>query len=144
MFDPSKDASFPKGMSVSPNRNPVWMADLSEVTFGIRELRPKKKESADAKSDDPDAKPKPDDSPDLPDMVIWHYKDSRLQPMQQVQENADKNFSFLCAYRPADQKFMRLGDDDVRVVSLTPDSKYALGTDIRSYELDSHFERTDL
>ena len=53
-------------------------------------------------------------------MVIWHYKDSRLQPMQQVQENADKNFSFLCAYRPAEQKFLRLADDDVRVVNATP------------------------
>jgi acetyl esterase/lipase len=137
VFDPTKDASFPKGMSISPNRNPVWMADLSEVTFGIHELRPKKK-GADAKSDDADAKPKPDDTPDLPDMVIWHYKDSRLQPMQQVQENADKNFSFLCAFRPSEQKFLRLADDDVRVVNVTPDSKYALGIDIRNYELESH------
>src|SRR5580704_12233927 len=116
----------------------MWMADLSEVTFGIHELHPKKK-GADAKSDDPDAKPKPaDDTPDLPDMVIWHYKDSRLQPMQQVQESADKTFSFLCAWRPAETKFLRLGDDDVRVVTITPESKYALGTDIRNYELESH------
>jgi dipeptidyl aminopeptidase/acylaminoacyl peptidase len=138
IFDPSKDESFPKGMSISPNRNAMWMADLSEVTFGIHELRPKKK-GADATSDDPDAKPKPaDDTPDLPDMVIWHYKDSRLQPMQQVQENADKNFSFLCAWRPAEKKFLRLADDDVRVVQATPDSKVAYGIDIRNYELESH------
>ena len=140
IFDPAKDASFPKGMSISPNRNAMWMADLSEVTFGIHELRPKKK-GADAKSDDPDAKPKPaEDTPDLPDMVIWHYKDSRLQPMQQVQENADKNFSFLCAYRPAEKKFLRLADDDVRVVNATPDSKFAYGIDIRNYELESHLD----
>ena len=138
IFDPAKDESFPKGMSISPNRNAVWMADLSEVTFGIHELHPKKK-GADAKSDDPDAKPKPaDDTPDLPDMVIWHYKDSRLQPMQQVQENADKNFSFLCAFRPSDKKFLRLADDDVRVVNATPDAKVAYGIDIRNYELESH------
>jgi dipeptidyl aminopeptidase/acylaminoacyl peptidase len=137
VFDPSTDPSFPKGMSISPNRNPMWMADLSELTFGIHELRPKKK-GADAKSDDPDAKAKPDDTPDLPDMVIWHYKDSRMQPMQQVQENADKNFSFLCAYRPSEKKFLRLGDDDIRVVTATPESKFALGTDIRNFELESH------
>jgi dienelactone hydrolase len=138
IFDPAKDSSFPKGMSISPNRNAMWMADLSEVTFGIHELHPKKK-GADAKSDDPDAKPKPpEDTPDLPDMVIWHYKDSRLQPMQQVQENADKNFSFLCAFRPSDKKFLRLADDDVRVVNATPDAKAAYGIDIRNYELESH------
>jgi dipeptidyl aminopeptidase/acylaminoacyl peptidase len=137
IFDPSKEASFPKGMSISPNRNAMWMADLSEVTFGIHELRPKKP-GADGKADEAGAKAKPDDSPDLPDMVIWHYKDSRMQPMQQVQENADKNFSYLCAYRPAEKKFMRLADEDVRVVTMTPDSKYAMGADVRNYELDKN------
>jgi dipeptidyl aminopeptidase/acylaminoacyl peptidase len=135
VFDPAKDPSFPKGMSVSPNHNAMWLADLSEVTFGVHELRPKKKG---ADKEEADAKPKPDDTPDLPDMVIWHYKDSRLQPMQQVQENADKNFSFLCAYRPAEKKFLRLADDDVRVVTLNAESKYALGTDVRNYELDAN------
>jgi dipeptidyl aminopeptidase/acylaminoacyl peptidase len=137
VFDPTKDATFPKGMSISPNRNAAWMANLSEVTFGIHELRPKKK-GADAKSDDPDAKPKPNDDPDMPEMVIWHYKDSRMQPMQQVQENADKNFSYLCAYIPSEKKFLRLADEDVRRVTLTPESKYALGIDIRNFELESH------
>lgn len=142
IFDPTKDQSFPKGMSISPNRNAMWMADLSEVTFGIHELRPKKKGADGAKAEEGnpgDAKPKPaDDLPDLPDMVIWHYKDSRMQPMQQVQENADKNFSFLCALRQSDKKFLRLADDDVRVVQVTPDSKFAYGVDIRNYELESH------
>jgi dipeptidyl aminopeptidase/acylaminoacyl peptidase len=137
VFDPTKDATFPRGMSISPNRNAAWMANLSEVTFGIHELRPKKK-GADAKSDDPDAKPKPNDDPDMPEMVIWHYKDSRMQPMQQVQENADKNFSYLCAYIPSEKKFLRLADEDVRRVTLTPESKYALGIDIRNFELESH------
>ena len=54
------------------------------------------------------------DDLDKADLVIWHYKDTRLQPMQQVQENADKNFSFLCVYRPDEKKFLRLADDDVR------------------------------
>ena len=135
VFDPAKDASFPKGMSVSSNRNPMWLADLSSVTFGIHELHPKKKKPS---ADDKVPAPKEEDTPDQPDMVIWHYKDSRLQPMQQVQENADKNFSFLAAYRVADQKFMRLADDGVRVANATADSKYAMGIDVRNYELDSN------
>ena len=58
VFDPAKETSFPKGMSISPNRNAMWMADLSEVTFGIHELCPKKR-GADAKTEEADAKPKP-------------------------------------------------------------------------------------
>ena len=42
IFDPSKDKSFPEGMTISPNRNAAWLADLSAVTFGIIELRAKK------------------------------------------------------------------------------------------------------
>ncbi|HVO97575.1 MAG TPA: prolyl oligopeptidase family serine peptidase [Bryobacteraceae bacterium] len=140
VFDPSTDASFPKGMSISPNRNATWMADLSAVTFGIQELHAKKDKKDSAKADGAKAEEAntKDDMPDLPDMVIWHYKDSRLQPMQQVQENADKNFSFLCEYRTLDKKFLRLADDDVRTVAVTPDSKFAMGTDVRNYELDSN------
>jgi dienelactone hydrolase len=140
VFDPAKDASFPKGMSVSPNRNAMWMADLSEVTFGIHELRPKKKgASGEAKADGAKAEEaNQGDTPDLPDMVIWHYKDSRMQPMQQVQENADKNFSYLCAYRPSESKFLRLADENVRVVTVTPDARYATGIDVRNFELESN------
>ncbi len=133
VFDPSKDSSFPKGMTISPNRNPFWMADLSQLAFGIHEMRPKKKgkESAEEK-----AEPKPgDDEQDKPDMVIWHWKDKRLQPQQQVQENQDKNFSFLAVYRPAEKKFFKLADEELRNVSLTAESKFAMGTDVRNYEL---------
>jgi len=118
VFDPSKDKSFPAGMSISPNRNPYWMADLSSVAFGIRDLRPKKKGAA-ADRSEPDAKPDPakEDDPTLPDMVIWHWKDTRMQPMQQVQENADRNFSYLSLYRPAEQKFIQIANEEVRTAS---------------------------
>ena len=41
IFDPGKSSSFPKAMTVSSARPPVWMDDLSEVTFGIHEIKPK-------------------------------------------------------------------------------------------------------
>jgi len=139
VFDPSKDPSFPKGMSISPNRNAAWMADFSAVTFGIHELKAKKDKKDAAKAEGAKTEEaNTTDTPDLPDMVIWHYKDSRLQPMQQVQETSDKNFSYLCEYRPSDKKFIRLADEALRSVSVTPDSKFAMGTDVRDYELDSN------
>ncbi len=111
MFDPSKDKSFPEGMTISPNRNPFWMADLSAVTFGIHEMKAKDSDE----KDDPAARKK--DEPDKPDMIIWNWKDKRLAPMQEVQERRDENFSYLCLYRPAEHKFLRLADEDVRQVA---------------------------
>jgi dipeptidyl aminopeptidase/acylaminoacyl peptidase len=144
VFDPAKDKSFPEGMTISPNRNPYWMQDLSAVAFGIHEVRAKKKdEKKDDGDDSASARPSrnnSDDEPDKPDMVIWNWKDKRLPPMQQVQETQDRNFSFLSLYRPAEQKFLRLADEELRQVTATADYKYAMGIDIRNYELESNLD----
>lgn len=158
-YDPTADKSFPEGMAISPNRSPAWTEDLSAITFGIR--KPKK---ADAKPDAakpdakpsadqtpaPDAKPAPDqkpappaeDTPDdeKPDLVIWHYKDPRLQSQQQVQEEMDKNFSYLSIFHVGEKRFVRLADEEVRNVSMAPKDRFAIGTDIRKYELTASLE----
>jgi dipeptidyl aminopeptidase/acylaminoacyl peptidase len=147
VFDPKSDSSFPSGMTISSSRPPAWREDLSEVTFGIHEVKPKKPapgaaDSA-ANADDsarPTPPPNAQDQPDLPDLVIWHYKDPRLQTQQQVQEAADKNFSFLAAYTPASKKFVRLAVPEVRAVNLAPQQRYGLGIDIREYEREGNLD----
>ncbi len=144
VFDPKSDASFPAGMTISPNRPPMWHEDLSFVTFGIHEVKPKKKPAASEAAEDaprPAAGPNAaQDQPDLPDLVLWHWKDPRLQSQQEVQENADKNFSFLCAYSPETKKFARLADETLRNVTLTPQQKLAFGVDIREYEREGNLD----
>jgi acetyl esterase/lipase len=155
VYEPAADKGFPDGMGVSPNRTPAWTEDLSAITFGIR--KPKKADAkpepakADAKADQkPDAKPAPDQKPapepeatpdeEKPDLVIWHYKDPRLQSQQQVQEETDKNFSFLCIYHVADKKFVRLADETLRGAVMAPKEKFAIGSDAREYELMSNLD----
>ena len=158
VYDPAKDSSFPAGMTISAVRKPEWMADLSVVTFGIDEIKPKEQKNGDsherpvqAKTADAsegssksaeanDAKTASADTSDRPDLVIWHWKDSRLQSMQQVQENRDKNFSFLCAWDPVTNKFRRLADPQLRDASVQPENKYAMGTDVREYELEGNLD----
>ena len=86
------------GMTISPSRNPYWMRG----SFGgdVRHprnpqpnrkmtearKRPKRRTRARANADEPDK----------PDMVIWHYKDSRLPPMQQVRRIGTR-ISATCA-----------------------------------------------
>jgi dipeptidyl aminopeptidase/acylaminoacyl peptidase len=145
-FDPKEDKTFPVDMTISQNRAPDWSDDMNALVFGISPV--KKKEGADKAADDKtkEAEAKPDpaktameamkrDEPDKPDMVIWHYKDKRLQSQQQVQESFDKNFSFLSVYRVAEKKFIRLADDGLRQVSLAPKHNWAIGLDNSEYEL---------
>ena len=148
VYDPKVDKSFPAGMSIGSSRNPVWRENLSAVTFGIHELKAKKNAKgappADTDADNKDA-PATAARPatpteDQPSLVLWHWKDPRLQSQQQVQENTDKNFSYLCAYTVADRKFVRLGDESVRQVAMSPEYKYAVGVDIREYERMSNLD----
>jgi dipeptidyl aminopeptidase/acylaminoacyl peptidase len=146
VFDPKEDKTFPVGMSVAATRPAAWREDLSALTFGIHELRPKKQKgpatpaAGDNKDAAPAASPAPpaEPEPDKPELVIWHYKDSRLQSMQQVQEPMDRNFSFTSLYRLSDKKFIRLADESVRQVGLSPEQKSAMGTDVREYELEGN------
>jgi len=152
MYDPATDKSFPEGMSISPLRGATWTEDLTALVFGIRTLK-----KSDAKADaakpgeagaDPTAKPEAPAAPPAPetpeedkvDLVLWHHKDPRLQSQQQVQEQMDKNFSFLSVYRVGENKFIRLADESVRSVNPAPKEKFAIGSDVREYELMSNLD----
>ena len=150
IYDPREDKSFPVGMTVSPNRAPSWTDDQSAILFGIHEVKKKKDAKPGDKAKDgeatPDARPemamarKPEDEAEKPDLVLWHWQDKRLQSQQQVQESMDKNFSYLSSYRVADRKFIRLADESLRQVTAAPKQQYAIGTDLRDYELMSNLD----
>ncbi|MGD2246151.1 MAG: prolyl oligopeptidase family serine peptidase [Candidatus Aminicenantes bacterium] len=156
VYDPAKDKNFPEGMTISPNRTPVWTEDLSGILFGIHEVKEKEdKEKEKAEKDKPEeapakkkekpepkkkSKPKKEEEEEPADLVIWHWLDKRLQSMQQVQENRDKNFSFLCIYRVKEKKFIRLADEDVRQVTAAPKHRWAIGLDNQEYELLGNLE----
>ena len=152
IYDPASDKTFPEGMSISPNRSAAWTEDLSAIVFGIRTLKKSEAKPDAAKPGeagaDPTAKPEPPAAPSAPetpdeekvDLVLWHYRDPRLQSQQQVQEQTDKNFSYLSVYRVKENRFIRLADESLRAVSPAPKEKYAIGYDVREYELMSNLD----
>ncbi len=147
VYDPAEDKTFPEGMAISPNRRPEWTESLDAILFGIFEPKKKtdaeKKEAGEKDAAAPPPPPKKEaeiPEEDIPDLVIWHWKDKRLQSMQQVQEQRDKNFSYLSIYRVAEKKFIRLADDDLPDVSAAPKGRWAIGTDDGPYELDGNLD----
>ena len=137
-----KKLKLDEGWGISPNRAPLWTDDLGGVLFGIHEVEMKeaeeKKEGKDEAEKDIKEKEIPKDK--LPGLVIWHWKDSRMQSQQQVQESRDKNFSYLCVYRVKDNQFVRLADEDIRTVNPAPKHRWAIGQDSNPYELMSNLD----
>ena len=146
VFDPATDPSVPKGMTISPNRDPQWTDDLKAIVFGLYEPRLKDatdESSADAPAADA-ASPAPDstasaanapNTDDKVDLVLWHYKDPRLQTQQEVQEARDRAFNYAAEYRVDTKKFIRLANEEMRNVTVNTKSRWAVGTDDREYEL---------
>ena len=133
-------------MSISPNRDPLWTDDLEAILFGLYE--PRHKDGVDDTTDgaaDADGAPAAADasrtadapsSDDKVDLVLWHYKDPRLQTQQEVQEARDRAYNYVAEYRVQAKKFIRLADDSMRNVTLNPrQSRWGFGSDDREYEL---------
>jgi dipeptidyl aminopeptidase/acylaminoacyl peptidase len=144
IYDPRTDKGFPAGMTIASTRNAVWREDLSAVTFGIHEIKAKKTPAKDGEGEPKITVSAPGQSDatgeDKADLVLWHWKEPRLQTQQAVQESIDKNFSYLSVWRPGDGKFLRLADESVRAVNFPAESKVALGTDVREYELMTNLD----
>ena len=141
-YAPASDKSFPEGMAVSPNRDPEWTDDRQALLFGIHVPEPKDTSAAQAPEGEgaaPAGGTPPDgaatNADEKVDLVLWHWKDPRLQTQQEVQEPRDRAFSYLAEYRIQPSKFIRLADDDVRTVTPAPKDKFAVGIDEREYEL---------
>ena len=157
VFDPKTATDFPAGMKVSADRAPRFASDYTAVFFGIREAkRPEPRpmmagreagqgggrgNPSPVQAGAPGAggavnQPRlgPDTDDENPTLVLWHAKDPRLQSQQIVQEQQDKQFSYLSEYRFAEHKFVRLSDDALRSVTLMPKEQYAYGVDSREYD----------
>ncbi|HEU5480148.1 MAG TPA: hypothetical protein VFU90_09970, partial [Candidatus Tumulicola sp.] len=100
VFDPTGRSDFPSGMVVSADRAPRIADDFATVFFGIHEAKPKQagvmasRGSSRASIVQAGApgeggarnQPHVDPDDDTPTLVLWHWKDPRLQSQQLVQE----------------------------------------------------------
>jgi dipeptidyl aminopeptidase/acylaminoacyl peptidase len=151
-YDPATDDTFPAGMTISSARAPSFSDDLSMLVFGIAEaeMTEEARERA-ARGESEEDEGEADDEggrrggngngngddaePDQPELVIWHWKDDRLQSQQQVQENRDRNANHLAVYHVDEGRFVRLADDQLPDVNMAPEQRWAIGNDNDRYEL---------
>jgi dipeptidyl aminopeptidase/acylaminoacyl peptidase len=146
VFDAAQRNDFPAGMKISPDRAPRFSGDLSTVFFGIRDGRKAGERTLAGRgssviqagapgmggsTNQPRINEAQEENPSL---ILWNAKDPRLQSQQIVQEQQDRSFSYLSEYRLADNKFVRLSDDDLRTVNLIGHEHYAYGVDTHEYD----------
>ena len=113
VFDPAADASVPKGMSISPNRAPLWTDDLRGDALRSLRAAPQGRRRRDrrrrADATRAGAAPRASrrgapNTDEKVDLVLWHYKDPRLQTQQEVQEARDRAYNYVAEYRVAGEE----------------------------------------
>ena len=158
LFDPLGAEGFPEGMTVSPDFSPRWSDARDALFFGIHEVEKTEEAKAEASEEgeageeeaveegeaEPERPARPGseeiEDDEKPELVLWHWKEPRLQAMQQVQAPRDRTFSYLSVYWPGMDRFVRLADDEVDTVSPASEGRWAVGYDDSEYELSANLD----
>jgi dipeptidyl aminopeptidase/acylaminoacyl peptidase len=150
IFDAAQHRDFPAGMKIAAERAPRLSDDLQTVFFGIKEKKNPATVVAGRGGNIVQAgapgmggtvnQPRVNEAQEEnPSLILWHWKDPRLQSQQIVQEAQDRAFNYLSEYRIADDKFIRLSDDALRSVTLFDHERFAYGVDQREYEQSASY-----
>ena len=140
-----KSAGITGALVVSADRTPKWNDQQTVLYFGLREPRPAAPASMGAPLAGGANLPAPgagaggqvaparqDD--ETPSLILWHWKDPRLQSQQQVTESGDRAFSHLAAWHLASPRVVQLSDEKVRTVAVGYGDRWAMGFDVTPYE----------
>ncbi|MFB3852675.1 MAG: prolyl oligopeptidase family serine peptidase [Vicinamibacterales bacterium] len=123
VLDPAKAEGFPKGWVISDRATLQWSEDNKRIFFGAKAQVPTP----------PNSRRSTDEAPDVD---VWNTADDRVQSLQMIRANQDRNFTFRQAFDVAAQRFVKLADETMRDLEIGPDGKWAIGRDQRAYLRD--------
>jgi dipeptidyl aminopeptidase/acylaminoacyl peptidase len=131
VLDPAGADGFPKGWVVSDRAGLSWSDDGRRVFFGMKRQVPAPDSSAGAGRRSAD---------EAADVDVWNTADDRVQSLQMIRANQDRNFTFREAFDLSARRFVRLADETMRDLDVAPDGVWAVGRDERAYLRDQKKE----
>ncbi|HUL75556.1 MAG TPA: prolyl oligopeptidase family serine peptidase [Vicinamibacterales bacterium] len=124
VLDPAKADGFPKGWVVSDRATLEWSDDTKRVFFGMKEQVP---------APAANTRRNPDE---VADVDVWNSIDERIQSVQMIRADADRNFTYREAFDVSAARFVKLADETMRELDVASDGKWAVGRDTRGYVSD--------
>jgi dienelactone hydrolase len=122
-YNPSTESAFPGGLRIKEAYRPSISDDYKIVFFGTFNWTKKMKKDKKAA-----------DTPKIPGVDIWHWKDDPIQPRQKNTYTADRDFTYLFAWNPDKNNIVKITDDTVKRATITGDGHFAVVTDDTPYK----------
>jgi dienelactone hydrolase len=146
LLEPHRTEGFPSGVRISDTRPPEWSADGTVITFGVRARVPRTAASATTPAASSDTAPATAAETlaldgKASDVQIWHARDVRIMPQQEVQEQQDLRRTLLAAWHVAADRVVQIGTEMHEAARLLEDARYATETDESRYEFGAMFGR---
>jgi len=118
-LDRAKGAGFPKDWVVSDRAGLEWSDDNKRVFFGAK---------AQVAAPEPGPRKSTDE---LANVDVWNTADERVQSLQMIRADQDRNFTYREAFDVTGAKFVKLADSTMRELDVAPDGRWAVGRDTR-------------
>ena len=132
-LDPARVGTFPAGWVVSDRAALTWSEDGTRVFFGIKEQV--------AAPRPPATRPNRDEAADVD---VWNTVDERIQSVQMIRAEADRNFTYRQAFDVSAARFVKLADQTLRDLDVAKDGRWAVGRDTRGYVHDHKRPAADI
>ena len=143
-----KTSGLPAGQVLSADYAIAFSASANALYVGLRSPRPPRPRTSGAGASASSAPAPgagaggrlaaaPQTDADVPSLVLWHWKDTRVQSAQQVQENQDRNFVHVASYQFASRTLVPLTGDSVRNLQRGPRDTWGIASDIAPYEREA-------
>ena len=116
-LDPESKQNFPDDMIISENGGVSWSTNGELVFIGIRTQEPKLKMDKDT----------------VANVDVFHWKDDRIQTVQEQQAGRDRRFTYVATFNPSNNDFARLTDEDMRELNTSGHNQFMVGRDETPY-----------
>ncbi|MEO6239523.1 MAG: prolyl oligopeptidase family serine peptidase, partial [Vicinamibacterales bacterium] len=131
-LDAGKATGFPQGWVISDRAPLDWSDDHKRLFFGAKPQVPAADAAARKGTDE------------LANVDVWNTADERVQSLQMIRADQERNFTFRQGFDVSAAKFVKLADDSMRELDVAPDGRWAIGRDTRGYIHDYKRAAADL
>jgi dipeptidyl aminopeptidase/acylaminoacyl peptidase len=132
VLDPTKADGFPKGWVVSDRATLAWSDDNRRVLFSMKPQVPVA---------DTTRRPSTDE---VANVDVWNTSDERIQSVQMVRAETDRNLTYREAFDVTTTRFIKLADETMRELDVALTGKWAIGRDVRGYIHDYNRPAADI